>query len=74
MSTLTQSQRNAMPQSEYALPGKKYPVNDLAHAVNAKARATQMEEKGKLSAGQAEEVKAKANKVLGRKMARALSK
>jgi hypothetical protein len=45
---------------------RKYPVNDKAHAANAKARATQMVKKGKLSKSAAEKIKAKANKVLGK--------
>ena len=41
-----------------------YPVEDKAHAANAKARATQMVNKGKLSSSEASKIKAKANKVL----------
>jgi len=49
------------------LPGqKKYPMPDKAHAANAKARATQMVNKGKLSESSKEKIDAKANKVLGR--------
>lgn len=40
---------------------------DKAHAANAKARATQMQRKGKISASTAAKVRAKANKVLRRK-------
>ena len=39
---------------------------DKAHAANAKARATQMEEKGKLSPSSKAKIDAKANKVLGK--------
>jgi len=39
-------------------------VNDAAHAKNAKARATQMADKGKLSKGMEKKIDAKANKVL----------
>jgi len=62
---LTTKQRDKMPPKEFALPGGRYPINDKAHAANAKARATQMEAKGKLSPGQKAEVDAKANKKLG---------
>lgn len=68
MTKLTAKKRNALPKSKFAEPGKrKYPVNDRAHAINAKARATQMVKKGKLSASAASKIKAKANKVLGKK-------
>jgi hypothetical protein len=54
--------------SQFALPEeKKYPVNDRAHAANAKARAAQMVKKGKLSEAQKAKIDAKANKVLGKK-------
>jgi len=41
MSKLTTKQRKAMPKSEFAGAGKSFPINDRAHAANAKARATQ---------------------------------
>ncbi len=65
MAKLTTKQRNKLPKSDYGLPGeKKYPMPDKAHAANAKARATQMEKKGKLSATSKEKIDAKANRVL----------
>ena len=68
MAKLTTKGRKAIPKSEFGLPGeKKYPMPDRAHAANAKARATQMVKKGKLSEGSAAKIKAKANKVLGSK-------
>jgi hypothetical protein len=67
MAKLTAAKRKKIPKSEFGMPGdKKYPMPDKAHAVNAKARATQMVKKGKLSAGTAAKIKAKANKVLGK--------
>jgi hypothetical protein len=42
-------------------------MENKAHAKNAKARATQMEEKGKLSPSAKSKIDAKANKVLRRK-------
>jgi hypothetical protein len=38
---------------------------DRGHAANAKARATQMVKKGKLSPGAAAKIRAKADRVLG---------
>lgn len=64
MATLTTQQRNALPISTFALPGRRYPVNDRSHAANAKARATQQEKRGNLSPSQKAQVFAKANAVL----------
>jgi hypothetical protein len=66
MAKLTNKARKALPSSKFAGPGRSYPVEDLAHAANAKARATQMAAKGKLSPSAAARIKAKANKVLGK--------
>lgn len=68
MSKLTAAKRKKLPKSAFGEPGKRaYPLNDKAHAANAKARATQMVKKGKLSPSAAAKIKAKANKVLGKK-------
>lgn len=64
MAKLTSRERNKLPASKFAGPDRSYPVNDKAHAANAKARATQMENIGKLSPNQADHIRAKANKVL----------
>lgn len=67
MARLTAKARKAIPKAEYGMPGeKKYPMPDRAHAANAKARASQMEKKGKLSESSKEKIDAKANKVLGK--------
>ena len=66
MAKLMASTRNSMPSSEFGMPGsRKYPMPDMSHAANAKARATQMVAKGKLSPAIAAKIRAKANKVLG---------
>lgn len=68
MAKLTSARRGNLPKKDFGLPGsKKYPMPDKAHAANAKARATQMVDKGKLSPSSAAKIKAKANKVLGKK-------
>lgn len=65
MAKLTTKARKAIPKSEFAMPKeRKYPMPDKAHAANAKARATQLEEAGKMSRSSMDKVKAKANKVL----------
>ena len=51
MAKLTSKSRSKLPAAKFALPEqKKYPINDKAHAQNAKARASEMENKGKISA------------------------
>lgn len=68
MAKLKAVTRNKLPKSDFGMPKeRKYPINDKAHAANAKARATQMVDKGKLSPSSASKIKAKANKVLGKK-------
>ncbi len=68
MANLTTAKRKKIPKGEFGLPGeKKYPMPDKAHAANAKARATQMVNKGKLSKSSEIKIDAKANKVLGKK-------
>lgn len=68
MAKLTPKKRKSIPKSEFGLPGKrKYPMPDKSHAANAKARASQMVKKGKLSKSSEKKIDAKANKVLGHK-------
>lgn len=64
MAKLSAKQRKKIPASKFAGPVRSYPIEDKAHAANAKARATQMVKAGKLAAGAAAKIKAKANKVL----------
>jgi hypothetical protein len=66
MAKLTAKNRNALPKSDFAGPGRSYPVNDKSHAANAKARASQMESSGKISSAEKAKIYAKANKVLGK--------
>lgn len=65
MAKLTTEARKKIPKKEFGLPGeKKYPMENRAHAANAKARASEMEKKGKLSASSKSKIDAKANKIL----------
>ncbi len=67
MAKLTTKARNKLPKSAFGEPGKRaYPMPDVAHAKNAKARASQMLDKGKLSASAKAKIDAKANKVLSK--------
>lgn len=66
MAKLNAAARKRIPRSEFGEPGsRKYPMPDKSHAANAKARATQMVKRGKLSSGAAARIRAKANRILG---------
>jgi hypothetical protein len=67
MAKLDAKERKKIPKGEFALPeSRKYPVDTKARAANAKARASEMENKGKLSPASKAKIDAKANKVLGK--------
>jgi hypothetical protein len=73
MAKLSTKARNKLPKSVFGEPKeRKYPMPDASHAKNAKARASQMVKKGKLSASEEKKIDAKANKVLkkGKKKAK----
>jgi len=66
MGKLDAEERDNIPKKDFGLPGeKKYPMPDKSHAANAKARASQMVNAGKLSESSEEKIDAKANRVLG---------
>ncbi len=68
MAVLKAKARNKLSAKKFGLPGlRKYPMPDRAHAANAKARASQMVKKGKLSSASKAKIDAKANKILKRK-------
>jgi hypothetical protein len=65
MAELNADRRNSLPKSDFGEPGKRaYPMPDKSHAANAKARAAQMEKKGKLSKSEEKKIDAKANRIL----------
>lgn len=41
MAKLTTKSRNAIPTDKFALPGRRYPIEDRSHAQNALARVSQ---------------------------------
>jgi hypothetical protein len=54
-----------LPKSVFGLPGsRRFPMDTTGRAVNAKVRATQMEERGELSPSTAAKIRAKANRRL----------
>ena len=68
MAQLSRRRRKKLRKNQFALPGsRRFPVYDRAHAANAKARATQMYNKGKISKSTRDKVHARANKTLKRK-------
>ena len=59
-------QRNKLPKSSFGMPGqRKYPMPDKSHARNAKARASQAYNAGRISASQKSAIDRKANRKLG---------
>ncbi len=68
MARLTAAKRNALPSSDFAIPSeRKYPINDASHRKNAKARASEMAGKGRISGKTESMIDRKADKGLGRK-------
>lgn len=65
MAKLTADKRNALPKSAFAGPDRSFPVNNASHAANAKARATQAVNAGRMSPSEKAKIDAKANAVLG---------
>lgn len=71
MGKLSSGERKSLPKKDFGEPGKKaYPMPDKSHARNAKARASEMENKGKLSASEKAKIDAKADRVLKGKKGR----
>lgn len=66
MAKLTSKGRKALPTKDFAGPGRSYPIEDRAHAANAKARATQAVKAGRMSPSAASKIKNRANKKLGK--------
>lgn len=65
---LTAQKRKKLAKSVFGEPGsRKFPMPDREHAANAKARASEMYNKGKLSASEKARIDAKANRKLGKK-------
>lgn len=65
MPKLTAKRRNALPKKAFGEPSKRaYPMNDRAHASNAKSRASHQVKAGNLSPGERSRIVAKANRIL----------
>jgi hypothetical protein len=71
MAKLSTAARKQMPKSEFGLPGKRaYPMPDASHAANAKSRASQAVNAGRMSTSTEAKIDAKADRVMGNKPAR----
>jgi hypothetical protein len=67
MAILKAARRNKLAKSTFGLPGeRKYPMPDASHARNALSRASQQLGKGNLSLAQAQKIRAKAYRKLGK--------
>jgi hypothetical protein len=65
MAELSTEDRKKLPKSKYAEPEKKaYPIEDKAHARNAKARASQVQNAGRMSKAEEARIDRKADAVL----------
>jgi hypothetical protein len=65
MANLTAGKRAGMPNSQFALPGKRFPLNDATHQRLAIGGATRAQHTGNISASTAERIKAEARAKLG---------
>jgi hypothetical protein len=66
MAKLTAKARRALPDSKFAGPDRSYPVENKSHAANAKARASQAVNAGRMSKSTEAKIDAKADRVLGK--------
>jgi hypothetical protein len=68
MAKLSSKARKKLPKKDFGEPGKRaYPMPDKSHAANAKARASQAVNAGRMSKSTEEKIDAKADKKLGKK-------
>lgn len=61
MAKLDAAERKAMPASEFAGPGKSFPVNDASHARAALSGVTRAEHAGHISTAEGDKIAAKAH-------------
>jgi hypothetical protein len=67
MARLTEEKRDKLPAKDFAEPDKRaYPIEDKAHARNAKARATQAVKAGRMPQAEADKIARKADAKLAK--------
>lgn len=64
MTVLSSKARDRLAPNQFALSDGRYPINDVAHARNALARASQQHSNGNLSDAEYKQVESKANHFL----------
>lgn len=64
MAKLSAGKRRSMPKSQFAGPGKSFPVNDKAHQRLAVSGATRSYNAGNISKSEEQRIKAKARGLL----------
>jgi hypothetical protein len=65
MAKLSEPERDKLPASKFAEPDKRaYPIEDAAHARNAKARASQAVKAGRMSKSEESKIDKKADTVI----------
>lgn len=65
MTKLSEADREKLPASKFAEPEKRaYPIEDAAHAKNAKARASQAANAGRMSQAEARRIDERADAVI----------
>ncbi len=65
MPQLSKTARDRLPASTFAEPeARAYPIEDKAHARNAKARASQAQKAGRMAKGEADAIRRRADRVL----------
>jgi hypothetical protein len=65
MTVLSAAKRKKMPSSDFAGPGRSFPMNDATHARLAISGATRSERAGNISAATEARIKAEARRKLG---------
>lgn len=66
MAVLNAARRKKIPNSEFGEPGeRKFPMPDWQHAANAKSRAKQQFNKGRITRDEYDRIVARANRVMG---------
>lgn len=66
MARLSSRQRRKLPRSDFAGPGRSYPIPDRGHAKAALARASHAVKTGRLSRGQYQKIVRAADRKLGK--------
>lgn len=64
MAKLSTKQRKSLPSKDFAGPDRSYLVENKSHAANAKARASQAVNAGRMSRSTEAKIDTKANRVL----------